>query len=184
MAQTRDVGRSVIDDTARRSGSVEASSVASMGGPAATPRLASSQRPVSSRPAARPHGYARARMLLGRADAILGDAAGAPSAADLFLESYVAALRGAGALLDAVDPVPKRGASRSAWVRMRTAAPEFAEWSAYFSAYSAVRASIEAGSADRLDAAEADEFFSQVGRFLHSVEDRLSAPAEDVAESA
>lgn len=128
--------------------------------------------------------HARARMLLRRADAILGDAAGAPSAADMFLESYVAALRGAGALLDAVDPVPKRGASRSAWVRMRTAAPEFTEWASYFAAYSTLRASIEAGSADRLDAAEADEFFSQVGRFLNRVEDRVTSRSDVVAVPA
>jgi hypothetical protein len=148
-------------------GSAERSTVVSIGAKTSAPRP-----------------YARARMLLRRADAILGDAAGAPSAADRFLESYVAALRGAGALLDAVDPVPKRGASRSAWVRMQVAAPDFTEWAAYFSAYSALRASIEAGSADRLDEAEADEFFLQVGRFLHRVEDRVNVRSDDVAVPA
>lgn len=137
--------------------------------------------PISAAPA-RPD--ARARSLLRRADAILGDAAGAPSAADRFLESYVAALRGAGALLDALDPVPKRGASRSAWVRMRAAAPEFSEWASYFSAYSALRASVEAGSADRMSDDEADEFFAQVGRFLHRVEDRVMPRPGAVAVSA
>lgn len=126
----------------------------------------------------------RATGLLRRADALLANAASAPTAADRFLEAYVAALRGAGALLDSVDPTPKRGTPRSAWVRMQTAAPDFADWAAYFSGYSAVRAAIEAGSADRLDAAESDEFYTQVGRFLNRVEDRLRAPSEAVPQSA
>ena len=126
----------------------------------------------------------RSAALLRRADALLATAAGAPTAADRFLEAYVAALRGAGALLDAVDPTPKRGTPRSAWVRMQSAAPEFSDWAAYFSAHSSVRAAIEAGSGDRMGSAEADEFFTQVGRFLHRVEDRLTASSEAVPQSA
>lgn len=114
-----------------------------------------------------------ARVLLRRADALLEEAAGATDPAERFLAAYIAALRGAGALLAAVDPAPKRGRSRSAWVRIGSSAPDLAEWSAYFAGWSSVRASVEAGSVDRMTEEDADSFFVQVGRFLHAVDDRV-----------
>ncbi|MGU3434097.1 SAV_6107 family HEPN domain-containing protein [Actinomycetes bacterium M1A6_2h] len=126
----------------------------------------------------------QARMLLRRADSLLEEAAGATDPAERFLAAYIAALRGAGALLAAVDPAPKRGRSRSAWVRIGSSAPDLAEWSAYFAGWSSVRASVEAGSVDRMTEKDADAFFVQVGRFLHAVDDRIHQSEMPVSMSA
>ena len=113
-----------------------------------------------------------ARVLLRRADALLEDAAGADDDAERFLTAYLAALRGAGAALALVEPAPKRGRSRNAWVRLASASPDLADWSGYFSGYSPIRSAVEAGASARLSPSEVDEFFRQVGRFLHAVDDR------------
>ncbi|NLG54185.1 MAG: hypothetical protein GX542_00790 [Rhodococcus sp.] len=117
------------------------------------------------------------QQLLARADALLSEAIAASSPQDLFLGAYVAALRGAGAMLAVSEG--SRGArgrhTRNAWLRLAESAPELAPWAEYFSAYSATRAAVEAGAARSMSSEEADRFFGEVGRFLHDVEGRLGA---------
>nr|WP_070380777.1 SAV_6107 family HEPN domain-containing protein [Rhodococcus sp. WMMA185] len=118
----------------------------------------------------------RAAALLGRADALLSQSVGAGAPADRFHSAYLAALRGAGAALAAAEVASsgaRRTRTRNAWVLMADAAPDLADWADYFAGHSATRAAIEAGTSRILTDREADEFFVEVGRFLHAVEDRI-----------
>ncbi|MFM1728668.1 SAV_6107 family HEPN domain-containing protein [Prescottella soli] len=116
--------------------------------------------------------------LLRRADRLLSEAAGAGESAERFRCAYVAALRGAAAVLAAADgkarAASRRPHSRSAWVLMARAAPEFAAWADYFAEHSALRASIEAGVTRAIADVDADGFYGAAGRFLTEVEDFLA----------
>ncbi len=105
-------------------------------------------------------------------------AAGERDPRERFRTAYLAALRGAGAViaLTGADNAP-RARSRNAWVLMQGAAPEFTMWADYFSSRSELRVALEAGLDRDVDNDEADEFSSRVGAFLHDVEDLLSASA-------
>lgn len=120
----------------------------------------------------------RAGKLLERADGLLMQAAGERDPRERFRTAYLAALRGAGAViaLTGADAAP-RARSRNAWVLMQRAAPEFVMWADYFSARSEIRAALEAGLDRNVDEHEADEFSSRVAAFLHDVEDLLAASA-------
>ena len=121
---------------------------------------------------------AQAATLLDRADGLLSEAAGAGEAAERFRCAYLAALRGAAAVLAAADgkaraAAARRPRSRSAWVLMSRAAPEFAAWSDYFAGHSALRASVDAGITRAVADVDVDRFYDEVGRFLMAVEDFL-----------
>ncbi|MGW0252595.1 SAV_6107 family HEPN domain-containing protein [Nocardia goodfellowii] len=124
----------------------------------------------------RPGQPGRAGKLLKRADGLLMEAAGEHDPRERFRTAYLAALRGAGAVLafTGADAAP-RARSRNAWVLLQRAAPEFVMWADYFSARSELRAALEAGLDRDVDDHEADEFYSRVGAFLHDVEDMLTA---------
>ncbi|RJO69129.1 hypothetical protein D5S18_31165 [Nocardia panacis] len=117
----------------------------------------------------------RAGALLRRADGLLMQAAGEADPRERFRTGYLAALRGAGAVLahTGADMAP-RARSRNAWVLMQRAAPEFVMWADYFAARSELRAALEAGLDRDVDDHTADEFASRVGAFLHDVEDVLA----------
>ncbi|WP_216897230.1 SAV_6107 family HEPN domain-containing protein [Nocardia alni] len=118
----------------------------------------------------------RAGGLLDRAEAMLLEASGDPDPRERLRAAYLAALRGAGAVLalTGADRAP-RARSRNAWVLMQQAAPEFVMWSDYFSSFSETRAAIEAGLDRPVDARQADEFVSRVAAFLHDVADSIDA---------
>ncbi|WP_307829799.1 SAV_6107 family HEPN domain-containing protein [Antrihabitans stalagmiti] len=114
------------------------------------------------------------RVLLERADRLLMDAVGEDDPRERFQVAYLAALRGAAALLAGSAPAkPTRERSRSAWVLMARAAPEFVMWADYFADHSATRAALEAGLSRDVTVAEADDFYTRVGAFLHDVEDAV-----------
>ncbi|WP_420753834.1 SAV_6107 family HEPN domain-containing protein [Rhodococcus sp. O3] len=125
-------------------------------------------RPVSS----------RAATMLRRADELLSEAAGTRDAAERFQLAYLAALRGAGAVLAVAEvragQVVRRARTRNAWVLMAKADPGFARWADFFADRSETRAAIESGITRTLPADEADRFYGEVGSFLHEVEDCLS----------
>ncbi|MFI6869575.1 SAV_6107 family HEPN domain-containing protein [Nocardia sp. NPDC050406] len=124
----------------------------------------------------RPGQPGRAGELLKRADGLLMQAAGEKDPTERFRTAYLAALRGAGAVLalTGADQAP-RARSRNAWDLMQRAAPEFIMWSDYFRAQSETRAALEAGLPREVDDTRAAEFASRVGAFLHDVEDLLAA---------
>lgn len=114
----------------------------------------------------------RAQDLLGRADALLGQAVCADEAdtGERFRLAYVAAVRGAAAVL-AVSPAPRRrGASRSAWVQLCFAAPELTGWADYFADHSAARQAVEAGVTGRVGGPLAEEIVAVAREFLDAVE--------------
>ncbi|MDV6262288.1 SAV_6107 family HEPN domain-containing protein [Rhodococcoides yunnanense] len=116
----------------------------------------------------------QARVLLGRADALLSESIGESDAGDRFLGSYAAALKGAAAVLASLpNSIGARPRSRNAWVLMAKAAPELAVWSDYFGSFSATRAAVEAGASSTVADLDADDFYRHVSRFLNSVDDRL-----------
>jgi hypothetical protein len=117
---------------------------------------------------------ARKHALLDRADRLLIEAMGEPDPRERFRAGYLAALRGAGAVLALTSAsAPTRAKSRSAWVLMARAAPEFVMWSDYFAGFSTTRAALEAGIHREVAPAEADEFCARVAAFLHDVEDLI-----------
>ncbi len=120
----------------------------------------------------------RPRVLLQRADRLLMEAAGELDPRERFQTAYLAALRGAAAVLAATESArPARERSRSAWVLMSRAAPEFVMWSDYFADHSATRAALEAGISRTVTDREADDFYTRVGAFLHDVEDLVGDTA-------
>lgn len=108
---------------------------------------------------------------------MLLQASAEPDPEDRFRATYLAALRGAGAVLalTGADRWP-RARSRNAWVLMQQAMPEFVMWADYFSSFSETRAALEAGLDRDVDATHADEFGARVAAFLHDVADLLRAP--------
>jgi hypothetical protein len=108
----------------------------------------------------------------------LAEAQREPDPAQRFLTAYLAALRGAAALL-AVHGRPHRGRSRpkSAWVLLASAAPEFADWADYFSSLSATRAAVAAGGRNRVDHLLAEELVGKTGQFLALVDETVRSAA-------
>ncbi|MFD3747563.1 SAV_6107 family HEPN domain-containing protein [Nocardia sp. NPDC058633] len=121
----------------------------------------------------------RAGGLLRQADALLTDSAWEHEPGERFRTAYLAALRGAGSMiaLTGADRAP-RARSRSAWVLLRRASPEFVMWADYFEAHSQLRAALEAGLDRAITDTQADEFCSRVGAFLYDVDDALVAAAK------
>lgn len=125
-----------------------------------------------------PRRAGRAGGLLDRADTMVQQAWAEPDPRERLRTAYLAALRGAGAVLAATgaDRAP-RARSRNAWVLMQQAAPEFVMWSDYFSSYSETRAALEAGLDRAISDTQADQFASRVEAFLRDVEDALAVSA-------
>ncbi|MFD9893666.1 SAV_6107 family HEPN domain-containing protein [Amycolatopsis sp. NPDC059027] len=98
--------------------------------------------PMPLRPPAPP----AAAGLLAQARRGLAEAEREPEPAERFVGAYLAALRGAAAVL-AARGRPHRGRARpaSGWVLLDAVAPELKEWSAFFAANSATRAAAQAG---------------------------------------
>lgn len=81
--------------------------------------------------------------------------------------AYLAALRAAAAVLVAHGrPHRARRRPQSVWVLLETAAPELAEWAAYFAAHSEIHAAAQAGRSSRVSAADAEKIARQARRFL------------------
>jgi hypothetical protein len=105
--------------------------------------------------------------------------------AERFRTAYLAALRGAAALL-ALYGRPHRSRSRptSAWVLLASTAPEFAGWAAFFAERSATRAAVAAGMPNRVDRVVADELVGTTGQFLALVDDEVRSTARVDAAGA
>jgi len=124
------------------------------------------QLPMSLRPPAPPAAVA----LLTQARRALTDAEAERDHVDQFVGAYLAALRGAAAVL-AARGRPHRGRSRpaSGWVLLDSVAPELREWSAFFAANSATRAAAQAGISGRVTPQLAADLLRAAGLFLELV---------------
>jgi hypothetical protein len=113
-----------------------------------------------------------AHDLLMSARRSLTEASIATTAGERYAAAHLAALRAAAAVIATASRPAKRARVRSAWTVLPQAAPEFAEWAAFFAAGAAKRAGAEAGlpcvtqrAADDL-AREADVFVARVTEYL------------------
>ncbi|WP_116199027.1 SAV_6107 family HEPN domain-containing protein [Amycolatopsis circi] len=124
------------------------------------------QLPLSLRPPAAPE----AVTLLAQANRGLDHAENERDPAERFIGAYLAALRGAGAVL-AVRGRPRRGRGRpaSGWVLLDAVAPELREWSAFFADHSETRAAAEAGITGRVTAELAEGLLQATAQFLELV---------------
>lgn len=116
--------------------------------------------------------------LLREADRALLDAEWEVEPEQRFTAAYLAALRGAAAML-ALRGRPHRGRSKptSAWTLLTNVAPELVEWSAFFAAFSSTNAALKAGIQKPVDKRLADDLIRQTGRFLGIVERAMEQPA-------
>lgn len=107
----------------------------------------------------------------------LEEARAARSAPERYVNAHLAALRAAAAVLaQRADPGarPTRGRGpRSAWELLPKAAPELAEWAAFFAAGASKRAAAEAGLSGAVAQAEADVLLEESGAFVSVVESLL-----------
>ncbi len=134
--------------------------------PAAGAEADQSALPMSLRPPASP----AAAGLLAQARRGLAEAARESRPAERFIGAYLAALRGAAAVL-AARGRPHRGRARpaSTWVLLDSVAPELREWSAFFASNSATRAAAQAGITGKVTAESADGLVGAATPFLELV---------------
>ncbi|WP_410568766.1 SAV_6107 family HEPN domain-containing protein [Amycolatopsis sp. cmx-4-61] len=125
-----------------------------------------SQLPMSLRPPASP----AAAGLLAQARRGLAEAVQETRPAERFIGAYLAALRGAAAVL-AARGRPHRGRARpaSTWVLLDSVAPELREWSAFFASNSATRAAAQAGITGKVTAESAAGLVRAATPFLELV---------------
>ncbi|WP_439378176.1 SAV_6107 family HEPN domain-containing protein [Amycolatopsis lexingtonensis] len=125
-----------------------------------------SQLPMSLRPPAPP----AAAALLAQARRGLAEAERETTSAERFIGAYLAALRGAAAVLEARGR-PHRGRARpaSSWVLLDSVAPELREWSAFFAGNSATRAAAQAGITGKVTGESAAQLVRAAGLFLELV---------------
>jgi hypothetical protein len=108
--------------------------------------------------------------LLAQARRGLAEAERETDPVERFVGAYLAALRGAAAVL-AAHGRPHRGRSRpaSTWVLLDSDAPELREWSAFFASNSAARADAQAGITGRVTGESAAELMRVATAFLELV---------------
>ncbi|WP_338403864.1 SAV_6107 family HEPN domain-containing protein [Cellulosimicrobium arenosum] len=100
-----------------------------------------------------------ARRAIARADAELAAAAVADDPAERFVHAHLGALRAAAAVV-VLRGRPARARSRSVWDLLADVEPELAPWSVYFASGARVRAAVDAGRFDVVDARRADELLA------------------------
>jgi hypothetical protein len=134
--------------------------------PAAHAERSQPELPMSLRPPAAPV----AAGLLAQARRGLAEAERETAPAERFIGAYLAALRGAAAVL-AARGRPHRGRARpaSTWVLLDSVAPELREWSAFFEGNSAARAAAQAGITGKVSAESAAELVRAATPFLELV---------------
>jgi hypothetical protein len=134
--------------------------------PTAGAERGQSQLPMALRPPAPPV----AAGLLAQARRGLAEAERETAPAERFIGAYLAALRGAAAVL-AARGRPHRGRARpaSTWVLLDSVAPELREWSAFFASNSAARAAAQAGISGKVTAESAAELVRAATPFLELV---------------
>ncbi|MEV6879480.1 SAV_6107 family HEPN domain-containing protein [Amycolatopsis sp. NPDC051128] len=108
--------------------------------------------------------------LLAQARRGLAEAERETDPAERFIGAYLAALRGAAAVL-AARGRPHRGRARpaSTWVLLDSVAPELREWSVFFESNSAARAAAQAGITGKVTAESAAQLVRAATPFLELV---------------
>lgn len=87
--------------------------------------------------------------------------------------AYRAALRGAGAAIEAGATGRRRRPAGSAWTRLRAVVPEDGLWADRFEVHARLVSRVEAGLGHGTDDATADRIYGEVCRFVDHVRDRV-----------
>lgn len=114
-----------------------------------------------------------ASRLLERCDAEILAAQLSSDPADTFLHAHFAALRAAGAILEARGRAKVRGRGRNVWQLAGEFVPELADWVHVFARSARVRAAIEAGDLTAVDGPSADGALAAAEDFRDAVADLL-----------
>lgn len=112
---------------------------------------------------------AAARSMVERCEAELLAAQFSTEPSDRFLHAHFAALRAAGAVLEASGGARVRGRSANAWDQLSRHAPELASWSARFAQSARVRGALEAGRLDLVDDDRAEDLLCAAEDFRDAV---------------
>ncbi len=130
----------------------------------------------STRATGTPRGSSAAVLdLLASAQRGLTEAVLESRASRRYAVAHLAALRAAAAVLATrARPTGRRG-PRSAWDLLAQAAPELAEWAAFFAAGAGKRSAAEAGL-DAVTSREADDLLRDVETFLALAETTVGVP--------
>jgi hypothetical protein len=107
--------------------------------------------------------------LLGRADAELAEAADARDPADQFVHAHLAALRSAAAVVELRGRPTSRSGARTVWEMLAKVEPALAAWSVYFASGARLRAAVDAGHGEVVDAARAAELVACAEDFRDEV---------------
>lgn len=124
---------------------------------------------MSSYATAGPRASADAVALLRRADAELVAARLAGEPGERFVHAHLGALRAAAAVVALRCVGHGRRRSRSVWDQLLIAEPALAAWSVYFASGARLRAAVDAGRFDVVDAARADELLACAEDFRDEV---------------
>jgi hypothetical protein len=107
--------------------------------------------------------------LLARAEAELVAASLATVPAERFLHAHLGALRAAAAVVALRGRPVRRGRARPVWDQLADAEPALAAWSVYFASGARVRAAVDAGRFDAVEARRADELLACAEDFRDEV---------------
>jgi hypothetical protein len=129
---------------------------------------------VHSKPQPKAQPRDSALGLLAHARGVLADAERAVEPGERFRLAHLSALRTAAAVsAERGRPAATRRRLMSVWVLLERAAPEHAEWAAYFAAGAPLRAAVEAGAVSAVSGRAADDQIRAAAEFLAVVEGSL-----------
>lgn len=114
--------------------------------------------------------------LLEQARQGLGHAMHATKPVDRFCGAYLAALRGAAAVVAARAEPRRHPRPTSVWFLLSAVCPELREWSEFFKSRSGMRAAAEAGVTRLISHHEGEDLVRQTEQFLSVVEHVLWTP--------
>lgn len=103
-------------------------------------------------------------------------AAFATKPVDQFCGAYLAALRGAAAVVAARAQPRRHARPTSVWTLLRSVCPELAEWAEFFRSRSATRAAAEAGVTRLVSSRDGADLLRDAECFLSLVERALREP--------
>ncbi|QDW63083.1 SAV_6107 family HEPN domain-containing protein [Oerskovia sp. KBS0722] len=107
--------------------------------------------------------------LLARADAELVAAGLTADPAERFVHSHLGALRSAAAVVALRGRPSPRSRARSVWDMLALVEPGLSAWSVYFAGGAGIRAAVDAGRFDAVEARQADEIMACAEDFRDEV---------------
>ncbi|NCT92073.1 colicin transporter [Cellulomonas sp. APG4] len=115
--------------------------------------------------------------LLARSDAELVASQLAQLPGDRYVHAHLAALRAGAALLEVTGRPRRRPAPRTVWDMVAAVSPELSGWTAFFASGASLRAAVEAGRDEVVDAARADQAVAAAEDFQDAVREAVGAPS-------